>query len=74
MPSPGINIWTVNKAVFMEGLVGFASDRPYDGGAGLGLRFKYQAFFNCGVSKNKTPNAEGKRDKCIARSTILGLP
>jgi hypothetical protein len=28
-------------AVYAEGLVGIGSDRPYDAGAGLGLRFKF---------------------------------
>ncbi len=28
-------------AVYAEGLVGIGGDRPYDAGAGLGLRFKY---------------------------------
>ncbi len=28
-------------AVFADGLVGIGSDRPYDAGVGLGLRFKY---------------------------------
>ncbi len=28
-------------AVYAEGLVGIGGDRPYDGGAGLGLRFKF---------------------------------
>jgi hypothetical protein len=28
-------------AVFAEALIGIGKDRPYDGGGGLGLRFKY---------------------------------
>ncbi len=28
-------------AIYAEGLVGVGNDRPFDAGAGLGLRFKY---------------------------------
>ena len=28
-------------AVYADGLVGIGTDRPYDAGAGIGLRFKY---------------------------------
>ena len=30
-----------SKAFYVEGLIGLGSDRPYDWGVGLGLRFKY---------------------------------
>jgi hypothetical protein len=52
-PSAERNMWeqalkiqigyNINKstAIYVDGLVGIGHNRPYDGGVGLGLRFKY---------------------------------
>jgi len=35
--------YNINKgvAIYADGLVGIGSDKPYDAGVGLGMRFKY---------------------------------